>query len=396
MKIKFPRIRINYKLKISYIIAGSILGGLSIFYSGYLVKQLAEKEVNEIKLWTHAMTMASDEMSNGYNNYNGRNIKFNRLLLEIIKSNTTPSVITDNNLKVVKYTNVDAKIIYDKDALQSLLEQLASKNNPIEVNSYNMGKYYIFYGESNLLRVLRLFPYLQICVIICFMIIAFSSYRYSKQDEQKRIWIGMAKETAHQLGTPTSSLLGWLEYLRLQEVDKMVVDEIEKDVTRLLKVVDRFSKIGSETVLSPKNITEMVSSAVNYFQRRIPKNVSLTYDVESSTPQQAMVNEALFEWVIENLLKNALDALQGKGTLAVSSYIKDEWIYIDVKDTGKGIASGNIKNVFNPGFTTKTRGWGLGLSLSKRIICEYHKGKIMVAESVVDKGTTMRVMLKKL
>lgn len=204
----------------------------------------------------------------------------------------------------------------------------------------------------------------------------------------------MAKETAHQLGTPISSLLGWLEYLRSQEIDPSVVDEMQKDLTRLMKVADRFSKIGSETELSPANINEVVGNCVLYFRTRVPRNVSLTYNGLAMAPMEAMINSALFEWVVENLLKNALDALQGQGSIDVHISEKDSWVYVDVKDTGKGIAKSNIKRIFDPGFTTKTRGWGLGLSLSKRIVEEYHNGKIGVLTSEVGKGTTIRIAVQ--
>ena len=273
---------------------------------------------------------------------------------------------------------------------------MASSNDPIEVNIFNYNRIYIFYNESQLLKMLRYFPYVQLSVIAIFIMFAFITFRISKQDEQNRIWIGMAKETAHQLGTPTSSLLGWIEYLKSQNTEQFVIEEMSKDITRLLKVVDRFSKIGSASTMVPRNIYELVNNAVSYFKTRIPKNVTLRYNTSVSAPLQALVNEALFEWVIENLLKNALDALQGKGYIDVSVYDDNKWIYIDVKDTGKGIAKSNFSKIFNPGYTTKTRGWGLGLSLSKRIINEYHKGRIFVAESELDKGTIMRVMVKKL
>ncbi|MBR6813097.1 MAG: HAMP domain-containing histidine kinase, partial [Tidjanibacter sp.] len=217
------------------------------------------------------------------------------------------------------------------------------------------------------------------------------SFRSTKEDQQNRVWIGMAKETAHQLGTPISSLLGWVEYLRSQEIDGSVVDEMQKDLTRLMKVADRFSKIGSETELSPANINEVVGNCVLYFRTRVPRNVSLTYNGLAMAPMEAMINSALFEWVVENLLKNALDALQGQGSIDVHISEDDSWVYVDVKDTGKGIAKANIKRIFDPGFTTKTRGWGLGLSLSKRIVEEYHKGRIGVLESEVGKGTTIRI-----
>lgn len=385
----------SYKSKLIYIIVGTAIGALSMFYSGYIIKQLALKEINEIKLWSHAMTMASNRISADESSA-GQSNEFNRLLVDIINNNTIPSIITDQNLKVVKYTNISSNEIDNPRALQNLLERLSSTNDPIEVEVFNNGRYYIFYGESSLLSMLRVFPYLQFCVVACFMVVVFISFRSSKQDEQKRVWIGMAKETAHQLGTPTSSLLGWLEYLKSQNTEQFVIDEMSKDITRLLKVVDRFSKIGSETILSPKNISEIVGGAISYFSTRIPKNVTLKYEQLDSLPLQAMVNDALFEWVIENLLKNALDALQGKGTIEVTTYQDSKWVYIDVKDSGKGIAKSNFNSVFTPGYTTKTRGWGLGLSLSRRIISEYHKGRIFVAESEIDHGTTMRVMVKRL
>ena len=206
----------------------------------------------------------------------------------------------------------------------------------------------------------------------------------------------LAKETAHQLGTPISSLLGWIEYLKTQHIDPSVVEEMNKDLTRLMKVADRFSKIGSETVLSPANVNEVVGSSVMYFRTRIPRNVTLSYNGLAIAPVQAMINGALFEWVVENLLKNSLDALQGQGEIDVRISDDLEWVYIDVKDTGKGIPKSNFKRIFEPGFTTKTRGWGLGLSLSRRIIEEYHKGRIYVVDSEPGRGTTIRIALKRL
>ena len=205
----------------------------------------------------------------------------------------------------------------------------------------------------------------------------------------------MAKETAHQLGTPISSLLGWIEYLRSQEIDSSVVDEMQKDLTRLMKVADRFSKIGSETDLSPANINEVVGNCVLYFRTRVPRNVTLTYNGLAMAPMQAMINSALFEWVVENLMKNSLDALQGQGSIDVVVGESENSVYVEVSDTGKGIAKSNWTRIFEPGYTTKTRGWGLGLSLSRRIIEEYHKGKIAVVRSEIGKGTTIRVTLKR-
>jgi signal transduction histidine kinase len=212
--------------------------------------------------------------------------------------------------------------------------------------------------------------------------------------EQNRVWVGLAKETAHQLGTPTSSLLGWVEYLKWQPVDADAVTAMEKDLAHLMKVADRFSKIGSDTPLEVTSINELVGEAVMYFRKRIPRNVELDYNGLAMAPVRARINPALFEWVIENLLKNALDALQGHGSIDVRLSRDERYIYIDVTDTGRGIARANREKVFEPGFTTKTRGWGLGLSLSRRVVEEYHKGKIFVADSEVGRGTTMRVQVK--
>ena len=209
------------------------------------------------------------------------------------------------------------------------------------------------------------------------------------------MWIGLAKETAHQLGTPTSSLLGWVEYLRSQPVDQMAVDEMSKDLAHLMKIVDRFSKIGGEAQLSNANVNEVVGDTVMYFRRRVPRNVTINYGGLAMSPVTAPMNVALFEWVVENLMKNSLDALQGKGTIDVTIGETEHSVYVEVSDTGKGIAKGNWDRIFEPGYTTKTRGWGLGLSLSRRIMEDYHKGKIAVVRSEIGRGTTFRVTLKR-
>ena len=232
--------------------------------------------------------------------------------------------------------------------------------------------------------------------IYIFILFTYIALQSTKQDEQNRVWIGLAKETAHQLGTPTSSLLGWIEYLRTQEVDPSVVDEMNKDLLHLMKIVDRFSKIGSETILSPMSVNEVVGETVMYFRNRVPRNVTLSYNGLAMAPVKANLNVALFEWVIENLLKNALDAMQGHGEIDVTLSSTDKQIVIEVRDTGKGIPKGSWNRIFEPAFTTKTRGWGLGLSLSRRIVEDYHHGKIAVAKSEVGRGTTFRITLKRL
>ncbi len=383
---------IGYRGKMLFILIGCAIGVMSLVYSNYLVGQLRDKERHEIHLWSFAV---------------GETVKATRpgdrqqaaILARIIDfSNEIPLVVCDDQLRVLQYRSIDASVLADPERLADKLENMRSGGrDPIEIPTPQGRIIRVFYDESPLLKALQYFPWIQLSIFAVFIGFAFIAFRSSKHSEQNRVWIGMAKETAHQLGTPTSSLLGWLEYLREQEgVEPFVVDEMNKDLTRLLKVVDRFSKIGATTNLAPRNIYELVAGAVEYFRRRIPKNVTLNFARCTAEPMQGMVNDALFEWVVENLLKNALDALQGCGAITVQLSVRDaRWICLDVRDTGKGIPKANFKRIFQPGFTTKTRGWGLGLSLSKRIIEEYHNGRIFVFDSEIDHGTTMRVMVRK-
>jgi signal transduction histidine kinase len=285
-------------------------------------------------------------------------------------------------------------VIDDPERLQRKISQLASANEYITITLRNGTRHLVFYGHSKTLVFLTYFPIAQLIAFALLLWLWVITFRSNKVNEQNRVWVGLAKETAHQLGTPTSSLLGWIEYLKTQPVDQETVAEMDKDMTHLMKIADRFSKIGSDTPLEPANVNELVSDAVMYFRKRIPRNVELHYNGLAMAPVRARINPALFEWVIENLLKNALDALQGHGTIDVKISRDDKNLFIDVADTGKGIPRQNREKIFEPGFTTKTRGWGLGLSLSKRVIEEYHKGRISVAESEVGKGTVMRVILK--
>lgn len=379
----------GYRVKIIFIILASLIGFASLVYSNYLAGELANKEKNEIRLWAHAMSLQN-------RSDNRSQIESNVILRIIGQSTYIPAIVTNEHLQVVGYQAIDTSILSSPDKVREKLEQMSSSGRtPIPVVSTYGEQLTIFYDDSLLLKSIYFFPYIQISVIVIFITLAFITFSSSKHSEQNRVWVGLAKETAHQLGTPTSSLLGWLEYLREQPIDQSVVEDIGRDITRLTTVVDRFSKIGSSTQLGPRNINDIVASTVDYFESRIPRGVVLTYDRCSAEPLQAMVNEALFVWVLENLLKNALDALSGKGSIEVRLSAKDRFIRIDVTDSGKGIPKGNYRRIFHPGFTTKTRGWGLGLSLSRRIVVQYHHGKIFVLRSEVDKGTTMRVSLRR-
>lgn len=372
----------KYRRNVLIIALGFVIGLASLTFSSYLASQLREKEQNEVSLWSYAMSRMGDFNTN------------DPMLQFIIGTNNKiPFVVADESMTIINYHLIPDKIISDKQLLAQQLQDLAMDNKPIEIPTWD-NTYYIFYGKSAILKSLYYYPYIQLGIIVIFITFTYITLKSSKRDEQNRVWIGMAKETAHQLGTPTTSLLGWAEYLKTQPVEEGVVDEINKDLTRLLKIVDRFSKIGSETILTRANLDDVVAGTVTYFQTRIPRGVSINFH-RSDGVAEGMINEALFEWVIENLFKNALDALAGRGQIVVSVTCDDKWNYIDVSDSGKGMAKSNFKRIFEPGFTTKTRGWGLGLSLSKRIIQEYHNGRIFVLHSEIDVGTTMRVKIAK-
>ena len=388
--MKLRRDIFSFRNRVVVIVVGILLGALSILYTNRMAQRLREKEQHDVALWAHAMERVNRDVMGG---------SLNDPLVQDIMSNgnNIPFIITDENLQVLQSHLVPESILEHPDRLRRRIDRFTEENTPLPIRFLWSADHYhiIFYGRSNLLKSLYYYPYVQILVITVFVLLGYIAFRSSKQDEQNRVWIGLAKETAHQLGTPTSSLLGWIEYLRTQAVDPSAVDEMNKDLTHLMKIVDRFSKIGSETTLAPANINEIVGDAVMYFRKRIPRNVTLDYNGLAIAPVQANVNAALFEWVVENLMKNSLDALQGHGTIEVRIASNDKQVMIDVRDTGKGIPKSNWKRIFEPGFTTKTRGWGLGLSLSRRIVEDYHAGRITVVDSEPGKGTTIRITLKR-
>ncbi len=381
---------LTFRKRIVIIVIGVVLVAASLLFTNDMARRLREKEQHEVSLWVHAMERAmSDVMSDSGNDPFIRDILSQR--------NNIPFIITNQDLKVLRSHLIPEQIINHPDLLREKINQLTEENTPITIQYYwgPNHRHIIFYGQSRLLKTLYWFPYIQLSVTVIFLLFAFIAFRSTKQDEQNRIWIGLAKETAHQLGTPTSSLLGWIEYLRTQPVDQNAVDEMNKDLAHLMKIVDRFSKIGSDTPLTPQNINEVVGEVVMYFRPRAPRNVTIDYNGLAIAPVKANINPALFEWVVENLIKNSLDALQGQGRIDVEISSDDKYVMIDIRDTGKGIPKSNWKRIFEPGFTTKTRGWGLGLSLSRRIVEEYHDGKIGVVNSEPGKGTDIRITLKR-
>ena len=372
-----------YKKRVLMVTIALAIGTLSILFTTRMSRMLQHKEMNEMALWSYAMERMGESTHN------------DPLIFQVVHNQNIPYIMLDESGRVEKSHLIPEGVVHNPDRRMKLIIKLSRQNTPIEITTPRGSRYILFYGNSALLDWLILFPYVQLAVVAIFVFFAFMTFRTTKQNEQNRVWIGLAKETAHQLGTPISSLMGWLEYLRSQGVSEDAIGEMNKDLQRLVKVANRFGKIGSETELSDANLGEVVGDCVLYFRTRIPRKVSLDYNGLAIAPIKVMMNAALFEWVVENLLKNALDALQGVGNIRVTLSESDEWAYIDVSDTGKGIPKSNWKKIFEPGFTTKTRGWGLGLSLSKRIIEEYHKGHIAVTESEVGKGTTIRISVRK-
>lgn len=375
---------VSFRKKVIMIAVGLLIGSVSLWFASSMARQLREKENYEVRLWALAI-----EQSNQF----GSGDPLSAYIMD--SRNNIPFIRTNANLEVLDYNLIPEKILLHPDRLNKKLEQLASENPPIEITAWNRSQIYIFYGNSRLQKTLTIFPFVQLAVIVMFIVFGFLVMRSSQEDEQNKVWIGLAKETAHQLGTPISSLLGWLEYLKNRDIDPSVIEEMNNDLIRLMKVSDRFSKIGSESNMATANINETVGNCIMYFRSRIPRNVTLNYNGLATAPVMAAINATLFEWVVENLLKNSLDALQGHGEIDVRISANDESVFIDVRDNGKGIPKSNVKRIFEPGFTTKTRGWGLGLSLSKRIIEEYHNGTIGVVESEPGRGTLIRITLKR-
>ena len=361
----------------------------TIFYSRYLANKIANEEKQKVEEWVEAGKSLLDNK-----------IEDTRLPLKIIQNNENdvPIIETDEKDSIMQYINLDsAKIKKDKSYLQKKLRSFKSQNEPIvwtdPQDSSRRNLYY--YGESRLLTEVRYYPIVQLIIVGLFIIITLLALRSSYRSVQNQVWAGMAKETAHQLGTPVTSLQGWVEMLKENPDNARIVTELEKDVSRLQLVSDRFGKIGSSPQLEQRNIVSQVTTMVDYMKKRAPGKVNFSVTTGGKQEIFAHISPPLFDWVIENLLKNSLDAMEGAGSIKVNIEELTDKIHIDLTDTGKGIPLAMQQKVFKPGFTTKKRGWGLGLSLSKRIIDQYHKGEIFVKHSEPGKGTTFRIVLKK-
>ncbi|MEL1239607.1 sensor histidine kinase [Flavobacterium flavipallidum] len=317
------------------------------------------------------------------------------LPLQIFKNNTSIPVILTENDSIINTINIDEAIIKDKIEAYAFLNNLKKENEPIIIE-YAPNKFQKwYYGNSALLNKLKYYPIALILILVLFLGLIYYFYQSTKIGTQNKLWAGMAKETAHQIGTPLSSLIGWVEILKTEDIDPTTTLEIEKDINRLQTITERFSKIGSEPVLEKTDIVESTLQTYNYLQSRFSKQIEFTFESPKSEIY-TLLNPTLHSWTIENLIKNAIDAMKGKGKIAVSIEENTESVKINVTDTGSGIPKNQFNTIFEPGFTTKKRGWGLGLSLTKRIVKEYHKGNIKVLHSEIGKGTTMQISLKKI
>ena len=315
------------------------------------------------------------------------------LPLKIMQNATIPIIQIEND-SIINAKNIDEEILKSKSKSAELLAKLKNQNEPVVIE-YVPGKFqYIYYGDSALLNKLKYYPIALVLIIVLFGALVYNFYKSTKMATQNKLWAGMAKETAHQIGTPLSSLIGWLEIMKADNVDETTISEIEKDILRLQMITDRFSKIGSEPILESRDIIKETQESYDYLQSRFSKQIAFSFKAPKK-PILVLLNPALHSWTIENLVKNAIDAMKGKGKLLVEINEEGKLVTINVSDTGNGIPKNQFKNIFEPGFTTKKRGWGLGLSLTKRIVEEYHRGKIKVLHSEINKGTTMQVSFKK-
>jgi Histidine kinase-, DNA gyrase B-, and HSP90-like ATPase len=349
-----------------------------LWFTNKMVRDIASEEKQRISTFATAIKSLSNfEIGNEENN----------LATSIIESNKSiPAILTDSAGIILDMINMPST---DQD---KHLKQFKNLHQPIVVDI--TPKQYIYYGESKLLRQVRFFPLVLMGIVTLFLGIILIAYRTSNLSIQNRVWVGMSKETAHQLGTPLSSLMGWMEYLRGNGQEELAND-MQKDVDRLQLVADRFSKIGSIPVLKEEDVQARILNVVEYMRKRASQKISIDFQTLPDQDVSILLNAALFDWVIENLIRNALDAMDGKGNILLTIENKPLSITIDVKDTGRGIHKKDISRVFKPGFTTKDRGWGLGLSLAKRIIVKYHYGELDVLKSEVGQGTTFRILLRR-
>jgi signal transduction histidine kinase len=374
--------------KLLLMVAAFFIGAASLWYTNRLVQQLSEEERKKVELWAQGTrelaTMTDDGGPIGF-------------IFEVItNNNTVPVILVNEEDEIISFRNLDSLKSLEIRYLTQQLNKMKEEKPPIVITLPNGQENYIYYRESTLLTQLRFYPYFQLGVIALFLLVSYLAFSASRKAEQNQVWVGMAKETAHQLGTPLSSLMAWVEYLKLKQdkEDKYIV-EVEKDINRLNTITERFSKIGSAPALNNENLAEVLQHSLDYMKSRVSAKLKMKLNSPETKAILVPMNAPLFEWVIENLLKNAIDAMKGIGSITINLTENNHQAIIDLTDAGSGLSKAQFKTIFKPGYTTKSRGWGLGLSLSKRIIEEYHGGQILVKASYPGKGTTFRIILPK-
>lgn len=373
--------------KLYLVITAIIIGVLSLWYTNILIKKLSAEERKKVELWAKAIELVANEDLE-------QDIGF--VTDVIINNKSVPVILVDEKDNIISHKNLDSTKVQNPDYVRAEFLKMKDPDKQIIINLLDGSKQYIYYSDSILLKRLFYYPFIQLGVFFLFILIAYFAFSSSRNAEQNQVWVGMSKETAHQLGTPISSLLAWIELMKLKEnSDKELITEVEKDLARLETITDRFSKIGSTPILKSENVAKTLMQSVDYIKSRSSDKIHFILNFSENEEITAPLNVSLFEWVIENVCKNAIDAMDGSGKIEVSLTDMTQVVYIDIRDYGKGIPKSKYHTIFQPGYTTKQRGWGLGLSLSNRIIEVYHRGKIFVKSSEINKGTIIRIALKK-
>ncbi|MBL31380.1 MAG: hypothetical protein CMP62_01450 [Flavobacteriales bacterium] len=379
--MKFQFKNLAYK---GLVLLALLIVAITLWYTNSLANQLKKEEYKKVALWAKATKELSDISNSNYD------IGF---VFEVVNNNTTVPVIQTNYAgEVIAHRNIKEPV--SSEILTRQIGIMAKKYEPIEIELIDGKKEYIYYKDSSLLQQLKLFPFFILAIIAAFMLLAYSAFSNARIAQQNKVWTGMAKETAHQIGTPLSSLIGWLEHLKENNTEKGIVKKIQKDLDRLTIIASRFSKIGSLPKLSKTNIVPILKQSINYMRQRVSSKTSIQFHSEKKETR-VLVNTDLFEWVIENIIKNAIDATDQKGKIIISLIEEKDRVFIDFSDNGRGLKKSFFKEIFQPGFTSKKRGWGLGLSLVKRIIQDYHKGWVRVLKSIPNEETTIRICLNK-
>lgn len=378
--------QIKYYIKVSLFVLAVLIAFFTLWYTNELVRKLAREEQQKVKTWANATRLLASP------DYDG-DVDF--LLTVVQQNNTIPVILADEAGYVTAYRNLDSSKKWNELLFQKEIQKMKEENEPMVIEFLEGQKLIIYYENSIILQKLLYFPFIQLAVIAVFLLLSYAAFNYSRRSEQNRVWVGMSKETAHQLGTPISSLMAWIDLMEEapESLNEEVIKELRQDLGRLNMITERFSKIGSKPVLEPHMLRSSVEETVDYLRKRTSTKVKFEINKGAEGVSVAL-NRPLFAWVIENLSKNAIDAMKGEGLITYQMFTSGERAILDITDSGLGIPKNKWKTVFKPGYTTKDRGWGLGLALVKRIIVNYHGGKIYIKDSQAGKGTTFRIILK--